>query len=138
MEPGAISTGSCGVSIRTFPRTGFMSNLNNHLLFLIDSYVKKLEDEGYKFNHIVEAMEEFTDMAREYYYNRSRPRVWGRKMKLNFSGMSRVLSVLVLMRLLGTLIFMVIVSRAVTESPEQEEQPNLIKREAILRLKGTS
>ena len=59
-------------------------------------------------------------------------------MKLNFSGMSRVLSVLVLMRLLGTLIFMVIVSRAVTESPEQEEQPNLIKREAILRLKGTS
>ena len=52
-----------------------MSNLNNHLLYLIDVYVKKLEDEGYQFNHILEAMEEFTDMAREYYYNRSRPQV---------------------------------------------------------------
>lgn len=45
-----------------------MSNLNNHLLYLIDKYVQSLEDDGYQFAHILEAMEEFTSVAREYYF----------------------------------------------------------------------
>tara|TARA_R100000458_G_scaffold57029_1_gene62620 strand:+ start:750 stop:878 length:129 start_codon:yes stop_codon:yes gene_type:complete len=42
--------------------------MNDHLLFLIDAYVQRLEDDGYTFSHILEAMEEFIDVAREYYY----------------------------------------------------------------------
>ncbi len=59
-------------------------------------------------------------------------------MKLNFSGMSRVLSVLVVMRLLGTLIFMGIVFHVGTTPDPMENQRNDIKRETFLRMKGSS
>lgn len=52
-------------------------NTNDILLSLIDDYVVRLEDDGYRLADILDALIEYVEVAKDIYYSPSPKNIYG-------------------------------------------------------------